>query len=147
MSLPDSATLTINVRGRRSERWLGALALLAPIVATHLLPLPTVTAVEISILAASVVAAGLWWHGWLGGVRRLTAVSRSSDGRWLLQQGGQTVPACLSEQSRVGSHWLWLRWGSAAGQPKRRFMLILQGDVPPAELRQLSVRLRLDAGL
>ncbi|MBL8264875.1 hypothetical protein [Steroidobacter sp.] len=147
MSLPDSATLTINVRGRRSERWLGALALLAPILATHLLPLPTVTAAEISILAASIVAAGLWWHGWLGGVRRLTHVSRSSDGRWLLEQGAQAAPATLSEHSRVGSHWLWLGWHSAAGRPKRRFMLILQGDVLPAELRRLAVRLRLDAGL
>lgn len=152
MSLPDFATpttlvvTTLDVRGRRSERWLGVLALLVPAVITRLLPLQPITAAACFIVTTTVVAAGLWWHGWLGGERRLTNVIWSSDGRWLLEDGARrVVQATLSADTRVGAHWLWLRWQTSARRPKHRSMLILKGDVLCAELRRLSVRLRLES--
>lgn len=143
MSLPDSATLTFDVRSRRSERWLGVLALLGVAAAAMLLPLPPLSAAAFLVIAAAVVLLGLRWQGWLGGADRLTAVSWLSDGRWLLtSHTWKNIPATLSADSRVGSHWLWLRWHTGAG---RRSMLVLPGDVLPAEFRRLSVRLRLES--
>lgn len=157
MSLPDSATLipaarqplTIDARGRRCERRLGVLALLALAIATNLLPLPLALAALLYMIVATLVLAGLWWHGWLGGARRLTGVSRLADGRWLLTDAAQaTLPAILSPHSRVGSHWLWLRWHIGAGAdrgPRRRSMLLVQGDIEGRHLRRLGVRLRLES--
>lgn len=143
MSLPDSATLTFDVRGRRSERRLGVLALLAVAAATWLLPLPLLSAVLFFAIATAVVVLGLWGQGWLGGADRLTAVSWLSDGSWLLTSTNRkNVPASLSAASRIGSDWLWLRWHTGLG---RRSMLILKGDVLPAEFRRCSARLRLES--
>lgn len=156
MSLPDSATLIpaanqpliVDVRSRRSERRLGVLALLALAACSALLPAPSHLAAAFVILACALLAAGLWWHGWLGGVRRLTQIRRNADGRWLLSDGRQeNIPAHLCPDSRVGSHWLWLRWRTdgAGGGPRCCSMLILQGDVAGNELRRLGVRLRLES--
>jgi hypothetical protein len=123
------------------------LALLAAAIATNLLALSPLTAALSFMVAATVVVAGLWWHGWLGDVRRLTRVSWLSDGSWLLTEAGQAIPATLSPDVRVGSRWLWLRWHIGAGipGPRRRSMLLVQGDVNGRDLRRLSVRLRLES--
>ncbi|HEY0943034.1 MAG TPA: hypothetical protein VGE08_23310 [Steroidobacter sp.] len=154
MSLPDSATptpaihqpLTIDVRGRRTERWLGALAVLALAIAARLLDLSPLAAAVLFFSACSLVVAGLWRQGWLGGAHRLTGVRWLSDGSWMLTDAGLVnLPAALSPQSRVGSRWLWLRWHIEAGGPRRRSMLLLQGDVEDGDLRRLGVRLRLES--
>jgi hypothetical protein len=73
----------------------------------------------------------------------VTTVSWLSDGRWLLFSATRkNIPATLSADSRVGSRWLWLRWHTPAG---RRSLLVVQGDVLPAEFRRLGVRLRLES--
>ncbi|MBM0105117.1 hypothetical protein JM946_10165 [Steroidobacter sp. S1-65] len=156
MSLPDYATLIpaahqpliVDVRGRRCERRLGVLALLAVAACGPLLPVSSHLAAVFVIFACALLAAGLWWHGWLGGARRVTQIRRNADGRWLLSDGRQeNIPAHLSADSRVGSQWLWLRWRTdgLAGGPRSRSMLILQGDVAGNELRRLGVRLRLES--
>lgn len=156
MSLPESATLIpathqsliVDVRGRRSERRLGVLALLAMAACGALLPVSPLIAAVLVLLAGAFAIAGLWWHGWLGGARRLTCIRRLADGRWLLSDGKQeNISAILAADSRVGSQWLWLRWHTdgLAGGPRRRSMLLLQGDVAGLELRRLGVRLRLEA--
>ncbi|GFE80795.1 hypothetical protein GCM10011487_27950 [Steroidobacter agaridevorans] len=148
MSLPDSAipTLTLDVRSRRSERRLGALALLGVAAAAMLLPIPPLAAALFFVIAASLVGFGLWWQGWLGGTDRLTAVSWLSDGSWRLASATrQNIPATLSASSRIGSRWLWLRWHIPGAHPRHRSMLILKGDVLPAELRRLNARLRLES--
>jgi len=149
MSLPSSATLTptraltLDVRSRRSERRLGALALLGIAATSMLLPLPLLSAALFFVVAATVVVLGLWSQGWLDGAHRLTVVSWLSDGRWILSSATRkNIPATLSAESRAGSYWLWLRWHTGAGD---RSMLILTGDVLPMELRRLSVRLRLES--
>ncbi|MDY6946926.1 MAG: hypothetical protein SXG53_14515 [Pseudomonadota bacterium] len=138
--------LTIDVRGRRSERRLAVLAWLALAIATNLLALPPLTAVLLFMIASILVIAGLWWHGWLAGVRRLTGVSWLCDGSWLLSDAGRTFRATLSPHVRVGSRWLWLRWHVDAGSPgpRRRSMLLVRGDICDQDLRRLGVRLRLD---
>lgn len=148
MSSTDSATpaLTLDVRSRRSERRLGVLALLGVAAASLLLPVPLLSAVLLFVIAAAVVGLGLWWQGWLGGGDRLTAVSWLPDGSWVLTSATRkNIPATLSADSRIGSRWLWLRWHTSGARPGHRSMLILKGDVLPAELRRLSARLRLDS--
>ena len=138
--------LTIDVRGRRCERRLAVLAPLAVAIATNLLGLSVPSAAFLFMIVSILVMAGFWWHGWLGGARRLTGVSRLSDGRWLLTAAGRTFPATLSPHSRVGSRWLWLRWHTAGGPgPRKRSMLLVQGDLDGRDLRRLSMRLRLDS--
>ena len=139
--------LTIDVRSRRSERRLGVLALLAVAIAIGLLALPAMASALIITIASTLVVAGLWWHGWLGGAGRLTGVSWLSDGRWLLTDGQANFAATLSPHCRVGTHWVWLRWHTPANGrgPRRRSMLLVQGDLDDRDLRRLSVRLRLES--
>src|SRR5687768_3315603 len=129
MSLPDSATLirpmTIDVRARRTERRLGVLALLAvaltsalatltPMLGAPVLGTPLFGATMLGttlVLAAVSIGLGLWRQGWLGGKRRLTAISWLADGRWLLADADHaSMSADLRADSRVGGRWLWLRW-------------------------------------
>ena len=145
--MPDSAipTLTLDVRSRRSERRLGALALLGVAAAVMLLPIPALSAILLFVLSAGLVGVGLWRQGWLGG-DRLTAVRWLSDGSWqLCSLTRKNIPATLSADSRAGAGWLWLRWHIPGARPRQRSMLILKGDVLPAELRRLSARLRLES--
>jgi hypothetical protein len=111
-----------------------------------LLSLPLLFAVT----ASTVVLFGFWRQGWLGGADRLTTVSWLSDGSWILSSANRkNIPATLSAETRIGARWLWLRWhtGCEVGgaPPCHRSMLILKGDVLPAELRRLSARLRLES--
>lgn len=137
--------MTIDVRGRRTERLLGMVALIAVAVAAALLPSFTpIQAAMFYTCATAVVLGGLWRQGWLGGARRLTGLAWLADGRWLLTDARQSgMPAELLGGSRVGSRWLWLRW--SADYSQRRSMLLLQGDLPAADLRRLVVRLRLQS--
>lgn len=148
MSLPSSATptLTIDVRSRRSERRLGVLAFGGVAAATHLLSLQPVSAALLFVTASAVVMLGLRSQGWLGGAGRLTTVSWLSDGSWVLTRADRkNIPATLSADSRVGTDWLWLRWHTRGGRPCHCSMLILKGDVLPADFRRLGVRLRLES--
>jgi hypothetical protein len=98
------------------------------------------------VVAAGLVGLGLWSQGWLGGAGRVTAVRWLPDGSWLLAgAGGKNIPARLSADSRVGSGWLWLHWHTPGARHRHRSMLLLKGDVLPAELRRLSARLRLES--
>jgi hypothetical protein len=143
MSLPDSATLTFDVRGRRTERRLGVLALLGVASAAWLLPLPPLAAALFLVISAAVVVLGVWEQGWAGGADRLTTVSWLSDGSWqLTSTNRKNIPATLSADSRIGGDWLWLRWHTCRG---RRSMLLLKGDILPAEFRRFGARLRLES--
>lgn len=140
--------MTIDVRGRRTERLLGIVALVAVAVASVLLPWSTpLQAAVFAVSAAAVVLLGLWRQGWLGGEHRLTTLSWLPDGRWLLADARHpSMPADLSGGSRVGSRWLWLRWDAPSSQrPQRRSMLLLYGDISALDLRRLVVRLRLQS--
>ena len=97
------------------------------------------------ILVATAVTTGLWWHGWLGGARRLARIAWLPDGRWQLRDARHTdVYAQLRADSRVGAHWVWLRWNAEPACARRPSMLLVHGDLPTADLRRLIVRLRLD---
>lgn len=140
--------MTIDVRGRRTERLLGVVALVAVAVAAALLSSFTpFQAAAFYTCATAVVVFGLWQQGWLGGARRLTGLAWLADGRWLLSDARQpAMPADLLCGSRVGSRWLWLRWSAEGSQrPHRRSMLLLHGDLPACDLRRLVVRLRLQS--
>ena len=137
-----SKALTIDVRSRRSERRLGVLALGGVALSTSMLSLPLFLALAVAV----VVVLGFWSQGWLGGADRLTVVSWLSDGSWVLTNADRkNIPATLSAETRIGSRWLWLRWHTAGVGPRHRSMLILKGDVLPAELRRLGARLRLES--
>lgn len=151
MSLPSSATLnrtlTIDVRARRAERLLGVLAAFG-LVAAGVLLFPSLSFLSAAffILVTAAVTAGLWSHGWLGGARRLARIAWLPDGRWQLRDARHTaVIAQLRADSRVGAHWLWLRWNAESAWPRRPSMLLIHGDLPTAQMRRLRVRLRLDA--
>lgn len=125
---------------------MGGLALLAVAAAVLLLALPPASTALFLALAVLIVTAGLWRQGWLGGARRLIRVSWSSAGDWRLADGrNDDIPASLSEDSRIGGSWLWLRWHTHGGRRELRSMLLLKGDLPPVELRRLVVRLRLES--
>ena len=146
MSLPDSAMLMVDVRARRAERLLGAWALLAVAVTSALLSsLSPLLATLLFALAAVTIALELWRQGWLGGQRRLTAISWLPDGRWLLADGcDSSMPADLRADSRVGGQWLWLRWNAERPRrPRCRSLLLVGGDIPTPDLRRLVTRLRL----
>jgi hypothetical protein len=147
MLLPSSAILTIDVRARRAERVLGVLASLGLAGAGMLLFPPfSFLSVAFFIFVTAAVIAGLWLHGWLGGARRLARIARLPDGRWQLRDARHTdVIAELRADSRIGAHWLWLRWNAESAWRSGPSMLLVHGDLPTADLRRLSVRLRLDA--
>lgn len=137
--------MTIDVRGRRAERLLGVLALLGLAGAGALLPLATWQVGAVFILVTVAAVAGLWLQGWLGGARRLARIDWLPDGRWRLRDARHTdVTAELRPDSRIGAHWLWLRWQAGARRPS---IFLIHGDLPDSDLRRLTVRLRLDARL
>jgi hypothetical protein len=139
-TLTPGKALTIDVRSRRSERRVAVLALSGVGLTAMLLSLPAL------LLVSAVVLFGFWWQGWLGGAARLTTVSWLSDGSWVLTSADRkNIPATLSAETRIGSRWLWLRWHTEGAGPRQRSMLILKGDVLPAELRRLGARLRLES--
>jgi hypothetical protein len=145
MSSPSSPTLLCDVRSRRAERTVALLALLAGALGPSLVTsLDTTAAWVISTFCVSLVWLGLWLAGWIG-ARRIVGVTWMSDGCWRLTDGrGTTVDAVLRGDSRVGSHWAWLRWTIPGSFGRRSpVLLLVTGDVSANELRRLLVRLRI----
>lgn len=139
--------MTIDVRARRAERLFGVVALLGA-MAAGLLLFPTASPPAAALFGSAVAAvlAGLWSHGWLGGPRRLAKIAWLPDGQWQLSDACHTNAAAeLRADSRVGARWLWLRWNAESAGWRPPAMLLVRGDIPAADFRRLTVRLRLDA--
>jgi hypothetical protein len=132
--------LNLDVSARRGERLISISLVVASVTALSLLPHSSAL-VTLSMFGAAI---GLGWGfcaiGWIGGQRRLTRIVCQSEGHWLLcDAGGRTAEATLSPASRITSSGLWLQWRERRGRP----LLLLPGDVSEADLRRLTVRLRL----
>ena len=89
------------------------------------------------------ICLGLWRAGWIGSRHRIIGLGWLADGRWVLAGSGESMAIGeLSAGTRLARNVLWLVWGTSDG--RRRSMLLAPGDLPPNELRALSVRLRID---
>lgn len=142
MSSHGLPTLFLDIRGRRAERAVAASMLVLACCASTQLPLPGAVLAAVVPAAATLVGLGFLFSGWLGGPGRLTRIACQPDGRWMLSDGaGRTVEAELAPGSRITPFALWLEWQGRAGRP----LLLLPGDVPATDFRQLVVRLRLSA--
>ena len=94
------------------------------------------------VICAVAIRAGLSRMGWLG-ARRIVGVTWLSDGRWqVVDRRGVTTEARLRNDSRVGSHWVWLRWDTP-DRWNQRSLLLAAGDIPTSDLRRLLMRLRI----
>jgi hypothetical protein len=148
MSSPGLPRLDIDVRPRRAERCIAvtgsALAVMLPWLTASALDLQAVSAATLwgtGLLLAAVAAAGFHRSGWLTGRRRIQRMIWTAEGEWLLLDGaGRARKGQLRADSRMGPGCLWLRWQLA----NPHSMLLLPGDIPSEQLRQLSVRLRID---
>jgi hypothetical protein len=141
MSSRDSPPLSLEVRKRGAERWcaatLVALTVLAVVQTSMQAPL---TGVSLTLVGGAVLGYGMWRAQWFGS-RRLVRIAWLPDGRWqLVDASGVVVEASLRGDSRVGSHYAWLRWDADIV----RSMLLFRGDLTEADLRRLIVRLRID---
>lgn len=149
MSLPSYPSLDLDLRPRRAECRLAVASLVLVAAATGLVllqPLPPPVIILISVAGMACMALnwlGFCLAGWLNGGRRIVRAHWVGDqpgGSWTLTDAaGREWAAALRADSRVGTGWVWLRW-NAEGV---RSMLLIHGDVAPAELRRLGVRLRL----
>lgn len=116
--------------------------LLLAIAACAQLPLSVAALAVIVPTAAAAVGLGFLFIGWLGGPSRLARIACQPDGRWMLSDvAGRTIDTELAPGSRVTPLGLWLEWKGRPGRP----LLLLPGDIPPADFRRLVVRLRLSA--
>jgi hypothetical protein len=141
MSSPDFPTLHLDVSARRAERALAIAVLTLALLATLLLLQQSFATFAIAALCGTLaMASSFRLLGWLGGERRLTRLACQPDGQWVLSDaGGRRIECELKASSRITSRALWLEWAERAGPP----LLLLAGDVPPADFRRLVVRLRL----
>jgi hypothetical protein len=141
MSSPDFPTLHLDVSARRVEPALALAVLILALLATFLLFRQSSATFAIAALCGTLVVGGaLRLFGWLGGARRLTQIVCQPDGYWVLSDaGGRRIECELKPSSRITAQALWLEWTSRAAPP----LLLLPGDVPPADFRRLVVRLRL----
>jgi hypothetical protein len=142
MSLPESSRLDIDVRERRAERRVAVTVIsLGAMPPWLLLDSVQWLGLVAGLLSVLTMAAGFHWAGWLAGSRRIERVVWSADGFWMLiDAAGRNREAWLAADSRVGARCAWLRWRV----PGVNSMLLMPGDVPPDQLRRLSVRLRID---
>jgi hypothetical protein len=142
MSSQGSPSLDLDVRSRRTERRIACVAIAAAfVIPCFIEPLLPMQMALLSIMAGSLVTAGLWRSGWIGRHHRIDRVTWLADGRWLLRtQAGANVEAELSHTTRRGQGFAWLRWRA----PHRHSLLLVQGDLAGAELRRLLVRLGID---
>jgi hypothetical protein len=142
MSSRNSPTLILDVRLRRTERYVAVFALVASGCGAALLETPY--ALAVGVLGVALVGVGLWRAGWLGSRHRLTSVSWQADGSWLLAESGKNiVRGELAGDSRLTRGGAWLRWRTERGL--RRSLLLTRADVPEMELRRLLARLRIEA--
>jgi hypothetical protein len=140
MSSPGSPTLIIDVGARQTERVI-AIGLLVAIASVALLLSHSSVQLSILIAGGAVVAAGFRRAGWFGGPRRLTRIVCHPDGHWLLcDRDGRTADASLMRSSRITPAGLWLQWTDSASSV--RSLLLLPWDMPEAQFRRLTVRLR-----
>ena len=142
MSSPERSSLTIDVRHRRTERRLAAVALASGVCCAALSTLDSWAAVGAALATTIVIAAALHRAGWLGSARRIVHVVWQDDDRWLLEEAnGRALTGELSADTRAGNWGVWLRWRIGARFAATRAILLTPGDAAPDELRRLAVRL------
>lgn len=138
MSSSALPTLVIDLASLRGQRQL-ALAAWGLGALAFLWGLPGAWGLLLGSCVFFMVGAGLMRAGWLGGGRRLVRLVCQADGHWRLCDAcGRAIQTQLSPASRVSTHALWLRWQANNSPP----LLLLPGDIPPADFRRLVVRLR-----
>jgi hypothetical protein len=138
MSSPGLPTLTIDIAARRGERRIAVATLFIVPCAVAQWGLSSAALAGVGALVVVALAYGFIALGWVGGGSRLTRIVCRSDGTWsLCEASGQRVETDLTTASRISPQALWLRWDA-----RRPPLLLLRGDIPDNEFRQLLVRLR-----
>lgn len=145
MSSTSSPTLTCDVHARRADRCVALLAPAAGAVGMSLVTsFDTLTTCMLLPTSVFLICGGLWRARWIG-ARRIASFTWLADGRWqLTDRGGASTEATLRKDSRVGSHWVWLRWQAGDRSWNGSSLLLNAGDVSAHELRRLVLRLRID---
>jgi hypothetical protein len=139
MSSTVSSTLFVDVSARRWERRIAVFVLFTALAAPWLLEAATVTRGCTSVVAGLIVGFLLHRAGWLAAGASIHSVVRHADGSWeLIEPTGRRIEAELHPGTRIGAHWVWLRWRAE----RSRSMLLLRADVTADDLRRLVVRLR-----
>ncbi|MEQ1582406.1 MAG: hypothetical protein ABL964_17610 [Steroidobacteraceae bacterium] len=140
MSSRSSPSIAIDCRPPAAARPVALLAC----VAAALIPWLAVSGpwtLPASLSSAAAVFGGFLLSGWLGGPRTLDQAVWSPEGVWwLTSRSGSGEVARLLPDSRVFTHWLWLRWDSPSG---RRQALLPRRSVEADAVRRLATRLRL----
>ena len=147
MSLHGSPTLAFDLRTRRGERLCAALIIVLGSLAPALAGSIASPAVRIAstVVLAVVLTAGFWRAGWLGGSGALSRMVWREDGRWVLTfLDGRQAEATLAGGARMSPTAIWLQWTVANEGPRKRSLLLVDGDLPDIDFRRLLVRLRLD---
>ncbi len=140
MSSRSSPSIAIDCRPPLAARPAILLACLAAGLIPWLVPAGPWT-VPASLACAMAVFCGFLASGWLGGPRALAIVFWLPEGGWwLTSRNGSGEVAKLLPDSRVFTHWLWLRWNGPSG---RRQALLLRRSVEADAVRRLAMRLRL----
>jgi hypothetical protein len=129
MSSRNSPTPKLDVRKRRAERLAAWLVLAAAGGAVVLLGAAPWWTQSIAAGGVGAIALGLWRAGWIGSSRQIVQLP------W--------PPGQLAAGTRVFRDAIWLRWTS--GTDTSCAMLLTRGDLPAGQLRDLSVRLRIEA--
>jgi hypothetical protein len=142
MSSRDSPPLNLNVGKRRAEGWCATLLIALAVLTVALLTQGAYAAAGLwlALAGAGPLAYGMRRATWFG-PRRLVRIAWLADGRWELAEGTSApFEATLRADTRVGSHYVWLRWDTDIV----RSMLLFHGDLTEADLRRLIVRLRIE---
>jgi hypothetical protein len=151
MSSPGSPSLELDVRSRRLEKRVAVLGLCCATTAPWLMSQGW-HAVLLAAAALGSCWVGFRHAGWWEGERRISRVSWSAEGSWLLTDSlGRHYSGALRPETRITSGLVWLRWDTRAqdagairaGKQGIHSMLLTSGDIPPSQLRRLCVRLRL----
>jgi hypothetical protein len=128
---------------RRAEKRAAWIVLVGSACGVLLLDPVSPTTAFAAVAGLGAVGYGLWRSGWIGSRHRIVTVSWQGDGRWLLADREHTFHGELAAGSRLFGTALWLGWKI---RPHRwRSMLLTVGDLAPEQLRELAVRLRIEA--
>ena len=139
MSSPALPTLNLDVAARRADRRLAVAILSCTPIALALLQQSIPVLAAAIAVTTLVLAVGFRRAGWLGGTARIVGIACGSDGQWVLRDAaGRTSARTLSGSTRVTPFAVWLKW-----YDNPRSLVLIPGDVPPADFRRLVVRLRL----
>jgi hypothetical protein len=144
MSSTSSPSLRLDVRARRSERWLAlALIALAAIIPSFF-GVASGVALAASLVAAVVALYAMRREGWLNARDPIDTITWRSAGEWELGARGGTQWVCeLGRASRATSGAVWLCLRESDGRRTWRFLLT-PSDLSADDFRRLYVRLRLD---